>query len=142
MNAGNGMVAFLSWLLAILRGSLWPICTQLEWPAQLCLGDDFSPLVHSWCSCPISCVLQTPPMARGHVHYEAVLAECPHCPAASTHPGKKDYTSSAQPSEEQQTHPPSSFWWASILVAEKEDKMTPEVFPTFKDCQPGVEILL
>lgn len=43
MNAGNGMVAFLSWLLAILRGSLRPICTQLVRPARLCLGDDFSP---------------------------------------------------------------------------------------------------
>lgn len=42
MNAGNGMVAFLSWLLAVLRGSLWPICPQLAWPARLGLGD-FSP---------------------------------------------------------------------------------------------------
>lgn len=47
MNAGNGMVAFLSWLLAILRGFLWHICPQLAWPARLGLGD-FSP--HSPCA--------------------------------------------------------------------------------------------
>lgn len=107
MNAGNGMVAFLSWLLAILRGPSGP--SAPSWRGQ----HGFASVVISLHSspgaflvfCSIMGVLQTPPMAAGHVHYEAVLTECPPCPAASTHPGKKDCTSSAQPSKEQQTHP-------------------------------------
>lgn len=65
-------------------------------------------------------------MAGGRVQYEAVLAECPPCPAASTHPEKKDYTSSALKGSTHTLPFPFStwFWWSSVLVAEKEDKMS------------------
>lgn len=65
MNAGNGMVAFLSWLLAILRGPSGPPAPS--WRGQHGFASVIIPLHSSpgafLVFCPISPVLQTPPMA-------------------------------------------------------------------------------
>lgn len=78
-------------------------------------------------------------MAGGHVQYEAVLAECSHCPAASTHPEKKDYTSSAlKGSTDIPPSPfPHGFGGHPSLWLRRKIKclISPQkLSPTFKDC--------
>lgn len=135
MNAGNGMVAFLSWLLAILRGPSGP--SAPSWRGQHGFASVMIPLHSSPGAFLVFLSHQpcAPDPTHGHVHSEAVLAEGPHCPAASTRPGKRDCTSSAQPSKEQQTHPLPLFGDHPSLWLRR--KINPEGFPLSRTVSLG-----
>lgn len=128
MNAGNAMVAVLSWLLAILRGPSSPSAPSLA-PGMISL-----PLC-ILAFCPISCELQTHPwlvaMCRVRQSWLSVLTVLLLLPIP------KIEIAQAQPSPQRSNrHSPFLFstwlWWSSIIVAEKEDKMSSESVSHFQ----------